>query len=141
MNGLGCRRVTHFMSYKKKITDGRADFFKKSVLVLLMGFVCMHASAQRKNFILRTMDWGYKIVQGDSAKPYKKYYFAVPIVAYRPESKWILGISLAHIFRTQQGDQITRPSIIRANVSYSQQHQFAFRPFLEIFSKMNRLNI
>jgi hypothetical protein len=92
---------------------------------------------EKKGFIQRTLDWGYNIVQGDSAKPYKKYYFVVPIVAYRPESRWILGISMAHIFRTQLGDSITRPSIIRANISYSQEHQFSFKPYVEIFTKRN----
>lgn len=94
---------------------------------------------QRKSFIPRTIDWGYKIVQGDSAHPYKKYIFAVPIIAYRPESKWIFGLSMAHIFRTQNNDLLTRPSTIRLNVSYSQLKQSSIRPFFEYFSKGNKI--
>ncbi len=108
------------------------------LLVLFSGFPGI--AQEKRPFIIRTLDWGYKIVQGDSASPYKKYYFAVPIIAYKPESRWVLGVSLAYIFRTLQGDGITRPSIIRANVSYSQEHQFAFRPYVEIFTKRNKFN-
>ncbi len=98
------------------------------------------AFAQRKNFIERTLDWGYKIVQGDSAKPYRKYVFAVPIFAYKPETRWLFGVSVAHIFRTRNGDSITRPSLVRLNLSYSQNHQSSVRPYFDIFTNNNIYN-
>ena len=36
--------------------------------------------AQQKNFVMQTINWGYKIVQGDSAKPKKRYFFIVTII-------------------------------------------------------------
>ena len=97
--------------------------------------------AQQKNFVNRTIDWAYKIVQGDSAHPKKKYYFPVPIIAYKPETRWVLGLSLTHLFRVQDGDSITRPSTIRLNISYSQNNQLSIKPYLDIFTKKNRFNI
>jgi outer membrane protein assembly factor BamA len=109
---------------------------------LLLLLLCHNAGAQvRKPFIPRTLDRIYAIVQGDSAKPYKKYYFAVPIISYKPETRWIFGITMGHIFRTRIGDSITRPSIIRMNVSYSQENQFSFRPYIDLFTRGNRFNI
>ena len=108
---------------------------------LLSIFTISASAQQRKSFIPRTIDWGYKIVQGDSAHPYKKYIFAVPIIAYRPESKWIFGVSIAHIFRSQYNDSLTRPSTIRVNISYSQMKQFSVKPFFEYFTKRNKINI
>lgn len=87
------------------------------------------------------MDWSYRIIQGDSAKPYKKYIFAVPIVAYKPESKWVLGVSIAHIFRSRNKLPSTRPSTLRLNISYTQLNQFSIRPYVEYFSSDNSLNI
>lgn len=96
--------------------------------------------AQQKNFANRTIDWSYKIVQGDSAHPKKKYYFPVPIVAYRPETRWILGLSLTHLFRTKDGDSTTRPSTARLNFTYTQNNQSSFRPFFDVFTKQNKFN-
>ncbi|MFA6260443.1 MAG: BamA/TamA family outer membrane protein [Bacteroidia bacterium] len=96
---------------------------------------------EQKSWFIRTMDWSYRIIQGDSAKPYKKYIFAVPIIAYKPETKWILGVSIAHIFRTHYNNAGTRPSTLRLNISYSQMKQFAIRPTIEYFSSDNALNI
>lgn len=96
---------------------------------------------QQKNFVLRTIDWGYKIVQGDSAKPHKKYFFPVPIVSYKPETRWQLGLSLSHFFRANYSDSLTRPSVVRLNTSYSQNKQFSVRPMFEIFTNGNKYNI
>lgn len=95
----------------------------------------------RKPFIPRTIDWGYRIIEGDSAHPRKRYIFPFPIVSYRPESRWILGVSVTQIFKTGNKDSLTRPSLVRFNVSYSQEKQFAIRPAFEYFSKANKYNI
>jgi outer membrane protein assembly factor BamA len=114
---------------------------KRNLSVLLLLFLATQGFAQRKNFVNRTIDWSYKIVQGDSAHPRKKYFFPVPILSYKPETRWIFGLSLTHLFRAKNGDSITRPSTIRLNVSYSQNNQFSIRPFVDIFTKQNRFNI
>jgi len=116
-------------------------------LRLLLALFCfsifsqLSIAQQKKPFIIRTIDWGYKIVQGDSAHPRKRYLFAIPIIAYRPESKWIFGVSLAHIFRSGNKSPLTRPSTVRVNFSYSQMKQFSIKPFFEYFSADNRFNI
>ena len=99
------------------------------------------AFAQQKNFVLRTMDWGYKFVQGDSAKPKKKYLFIVPIVSYKPETRWQLGISASHFFRAKNNDSITRPSVLRLNVSYTQNNQLSVRPMFEVFTINNKYSL
>jgi outer membrane protein assembly factor BamA len=98
--------------------------------------------AQRlKKTITKTLDWGYRIVQGDSAHPRKRYFFAVPILAYRPETRWMLGLSLSHIFRSRQSDSVTRPSTIRLNVTYTQNDQSSIRPYIDYFSAANKWNV
>lgn len=102
---------------------------------------CLSANAQvRKNFIERTVDWGYRIIEGDSAHPRKRTIFIFPIIAYKPESRWIGGASVTQIFRVSK-DSITRPSVARFDLSYSQERQFSFRPVIDIFSKLNKLNV
>ena len=39
--------------------------------------------AQQNNFVMRTINWGYKIVQGDSAKPKKKCFFIYRLLLYK----------------------------------------------------------
>lgn len=112
---------------------------------MLCGFLLLfslHIKAQppQRNFALRTMDWGYRLIEGDSAHPRKVIIAPVPILAYKPETRWIFGLSVTAIFRTHK-DSITRPSYIRTNVSYSQEHQLAIIPALEYFSKGNKINI
>jgi outer membrane protein assembly factor BamA len=96
--------------------------------------------AHQKNVVLRTMDWGYRIIEGDTMHPRKVIIAPIPILAYKPETRWIYGVSLTAIFRAHS-DSITRPSFVRANISYSQEHQFAFIPDIEYFSKGNKVNI
>lgn len=116
----------------------------KIILIFFILMVCMLATqqafAQRKNFILRTMDWGYRIIEGDSANPHKKYFFPIPLISYKPETRWMIGLSTTSIFRVRH-DSVTRPSFARLNISYSQERQFALRPQLEIFTANNRWNI
>jgi outer membrane protein assembly factor BamA len=113
------------------------------VLVVCM-LVCsvFRAAAQgpRKAFIPRTIDWGYRIIEGDSAHPRKRLIFPFPIISYKPETRWILGISVTHIFRLQK-DSFTRPSLVRLNLAYSQNHQASVRPMFDIFTKENKYNI
>lgn len=113
---------------------------KKRILILVCGMLTHTMQAQQKPFVLRAMDWGYRLVQGDSANPHKKYFFPIPIVAYKPETRWILGLSTTSIFRVKH-DSVTRPSFVRLNVSYSQERQFAIRPQLELFTRNNMWNI
>ena len=114
--------------------------FKQTLAVALL--LCYTSTfAQQKNFVLRTLDWGYKIVQGDSAKPKKKYLFIVPIVSYKPETRWQLGVSTSHFFRAKNNDSITRPSVIRLNVSYTQNNQLSIRPMFEVFTTGNKYSL
>jgi len=108
-----------------------------SILFLLL----TSSFAQQKNFIDRTIDWTYKIVQGDSAHPYKKYFFPIPIISYRPETRLLYGISLTQLFRTKGNDSITRPSTVRLNTSYSLNDQFSIRAMGEIFTYKNIFDI
>jgi hypothetical protein len=107
------------------------------VLIFLTGIV--RAQEPEKNFVLRTLDWGYRIVEGDSAHPRKNLFLPIPILAYKPETRWIVGVSLNTIFRISK-DSITRPTGIRVNVSYSQNKQFAFIPEWNLFTKYNKWN-
>ena len=113
----------------------------KRVIAVLFLLCAIHAQAQRKNFFLRTIDWSYKIVQGDSANPHKKYFFPVPIVSYKPETRWQLGLSLSHFFRAKSTDSVTRPSVIRLNTTYTQNKQFSIRPIFEVFTRGNKYSL
>ena len=115
-------------------------FFHIFLLMALIGAFEI-SFAQHKNVINRTLDWSYKIVQGDSAHPHKKYFFPIPIVAYKPETRWIFGLSITQLFRAKNGDSLTRPSALRLNTSYSQNNQFSIRLMGDIFTYKNRLNI
>lgn len=94
----------------------------------------------QKPFVLRAIDWGYRIIEGDSAHPRKRLILVFPILSYKPETRWIFGITAAHFFRVTK-DSITRPSFLRVNVSYSQNEQFAVIPQFEYFSRGNKINI
>lgn len=113
---------------------------KRFIFILALA-LAIQAFGQRKNFVMRTIDWSYKIVQGDSAKPYKKYFFPVPIVSYKPETRWQLGLSLSHFFRAKQNDSTTRPSVIRLNTTYTQNNQFSIRPMFDVFTKENKYSL
>jgi outer membrane protein assembly factor BamA len=107
-------------------------------VVFLLLCQSVHAQ-QQKGFILRSLDWGYRIVQGDSAKPHKKYIFLVPIVAYRPETRWTAGVSTNYFFRVSKANpDSTRLSFIRLNATYSQERQLHVQPKFEIFSPSNK---
>jgi len=120
-------------------------YFCHTVLPLLV--VCSFclvpsvSIAQQKNFVNRTIDFAYRIVQGDSAKPHKRYLFIIPFFAYKPETRWMGGISATHYFRMSADRESTRPSFVRLNTSYSQERQFSVRPQMELFTRNNRFNI
>jgi outer membrane protein assembly factor BamA len=120
---------------------------KNSFCFFLLLFVFQKASAQsdttstnRKPFVLRTIDWGYRIIEGDSAHPRKHYILPFPIISYKPETRWLLGISITNVYHARK-DGVTRPSYVRLNVSYSQNHQFSIRPSIEHFTRGNKINI
>jgi outer membrane protein assembly factor BamA len=112
-------------------------------IIFLLALICTSPvyAQQEKGFIRRTLDWSYRIIQGDSLHPKKRYYFVIPMFAYKPETRILGGISITHLFRTREGDSITRPSTVRLNMSYSQNHQFSIRPHVDIFSARNRFNL
>jgi outer membrane protein assembly factor BamA len=113
----------------------------KIALVVFVFLVAQLASAQqpKRNFVLRTMDWGYRIIEGDSAHPRKSVLLPIPILAYKPETRWIVGVSLNAIFRISK-DSITRPTLVRVNISYSQNKQLSFIPEWNLFTKYNKWN-
>lgn len=113
------------------------------MLFLLLLFIFQIAKAQqptRKAFIPRTIDWGYRIIEGDSSHPRKHYIFPFPIVAYKPETRWIFGISVTNIFKVSK-DSITRPSFVQLNIAYSQERQLSVIPMMDYFTKNNKINI
>ena len=115
----------------------RQFIFAASIFILM----ATTSFAQQKNFIDKTLDWSYKIVQGDSAHPRKHYFFPIPIISYKPETRWIFGLSLTQLFRFKNNDSITRPSAIRLNTSYSQNNQFSIRAMGEVFTPNNNFDI
>lgn len=128
-------------------TNSLAGLYKNGVLCFVLLFVFQYASAQsdttkqiRKPFVLRTIDWGYRIIEGDPAHPRKRYILPFPIVVYKPETRWMVGVSVTSIYHANK-DSVTRPSYVRFNIAYSQNEQFSLRPNLEHFTKGNKFNI
>lgn len=119
-----------------------SEHYKNIVCCFVLFVLCLQTtySQQRKNFVLRTMDWGYRIIEGDSAHPRKRYVLPFPIVVYKPETRWLLGVSITNIYHANK-DSITRPSYVRLNIAYSQNNQFNIRPTIEHFTKGNMFNI
>jgi outer membrane protein assembly factor BamA len=127
------------------ITLKKLSFIKKTpimAMVFLVATVYVKAqdsTQQRKGFIGRTIDFTYKIIQGDASKPKNNYLIIVPMVSYKPETRWILGLSNNYYFRpTKDTNTLTRLSLIRVNISYSQNKQFSVWPRAEIFTKDNK---
>lgn len=100
----------------------------------------LNLKAQNKRKLEQLVDRVYKIVEGDSAKPRNKYFFAIPIWGITPETGIKLGLSIGYVFRMAD-DGITRPSLIRLNTSYTQEQQFNVRPSFDIFFRKNRYNL
>jgi hypothetical protein len=86
------------------------------------------------------MDWGYKIMEGDSAKPRKAVLVLLPIWGVSPETGWQLGISAGYLLKFSQ-DSLTRPSIVRLNWQFTEKKQLSIRPSVDLFLKGNKYNI
>lgn len=112
-------------------------FLTASILFL----IAANSFAQQKSFIDNFLERTYSIVQGDSAHPRKHYFFPVPIIAYKPETRWVLGISLTQLIRSKKFDSTTRTSAIRLNTSYSQNDQFSVRLMGEVFTNKNKFDL
>lgn len=98
--------------------------------------------AQKQNVVTRTIDWTYRLVQGDSAHPKKRYFFVVPFASYQPETRWLGGLTFSHFFRAKNADSsTTRPSVARVNLSYSQNKQYSIRPMFEVFTHKNKYSL
>ncbi len=126
-----------------KVACGRVETsISRGLGCLLIYFLLQtaSASAQQKNFVLRTMDWAYKLVEGDSANPKKKYLFVIPILSYKPETRWQAGINVSYFFKAGKMDSTTRTSAIRSNFSITQNKQYSIRPFFDVFTNRNKYN-
>ena len=106
----------------------------------LLNFSVSNSFGQQKNFVLRTMDWAYKLVEGDSASPKKKYIFVIPILSYKPETRWQAGVNVSYFFKAGKKDSLTRLSAIRTNFTITQNKQYTIRPFFDVFTNRNKYN-
>ena len=88
----------------------------------------------------KMMDKMYDKIEGDSAKPKKNSFFAVPIWGVSPETGWQLGMSLVYLYRNKN-DSNTRPSLIRLNAQTTELDQYSIRPYIDLFTKNNKYNI
>jgi len=106
----------------------------------LLFFSTQQVYAQKDNGINRLVNRFYRIMEGDSVKPKKNYFFTLPIWSVAPETGIKLGLSLGYMFRNGQKEN-TRPSLIRLNTSYTQNKQFNIRPSADIFFFENKYNL
>jgi outer membrane protein assembly factor BamA len=97
-------------------------------------------TAQPLQKVERLIEKAYKILEGDSSKPRKVYFAAIPIWGIYPETGWRLGLSNVVFFNMHQ-DSITRPSLLRLNLQYTQNGQYSIKPFSDVFSKDNNWNL
>ncbi|TAE87952.1 MAG: hypothetical protein EAY81_03470 [Bacteroidetes bacterium] len=119
----------------------RYKTLKYFIALTLLIFSVSNSFGQQKNFVLRTMDWAYRLVEGDSANPKKKYLFVIPILSYKPETRWQAGINVSYFFKAGKSDSITRTSAMRANFSVTQNKQYSIRPFFDVFTNKNKYNL
>lgn len=112
--------------------------------ITLFIFFCLiifgEAKGQKKGKLEKLLDKVYDKVEGDTSKPNKKYFVALPIWGLYPETGWRLGVSLVYLFHTKK-DAITRPSLLRLNGQYTQNHQSSIKPYFDIFTNRNKFNI
>ena len=105
---------------------------------LLLGLFCLHsfkivAQASR---LERCINWGYKIIEGDTAKHKKSFLILLPIWGVSPETGWQLGLSSGFVMRLSN-DSITRPSLARLNWQFTEFKQLSIRPTIDLFFKQN----
>lgn len=108
--------------------------------ILIFFFLVKENHAQKDNGIIRLVNRFYRIMEGDSAKPKKNYFFTLPIWSVAPETGIKIGLSLGYMFRNGEKEN-TRPSLVRLNTSYTQNHQLNIRPSADIFFSENKYNL
>ena len=103
-------------------------------------FIIFSSLAFGQSKLEKMIDKMYDKIEGDSAKPKKNSFFAVPIWGVSPETGFLIGLSLIYLHR-QYNDTFTRPSLFRLNTQYTQLSQYSIRPYIDLFTKNNRYNI
>ncbi len=100
---------------------------------------CVHSKTlnAQGSKIERLLNWGYKIVEGDTAKHKKNFLIILPIWGVSPETGWQLGLSSGFVMRLSN-DSITRPSLARLNWQFTEFKQLSIRPTLDLFFKQNK---
>lgn len=119
-------------------TSNTNRFLRIILFLFFVSFVQYHVQAQSKleNYINKI----YDKLEGDSSKPKKSSFFALPIWGVYPETGWQLGLSLVYLYR-YSNDTNTRPSLIRLNGQTTELGQYSVRPYIDIFTKNNGYNI
>lgn len=113
---------------------------KRIIILLVFGIVSIsQVHAQKKGKLEKFIDKIYDKVEGDTSKPNKKYFMALPIWGLYPETGWRLGLSLVYLFHTKK-DVVTRPSLVRLNGQYTQNKQSSIKPYFDIFTNRNMFN-
>lgn len=69
------------------------------------------------------------------AKANKNRWLALPIIYYTPETRWALGAFGGYLFRTSRKYPDSRPSSLRLMFEYTQNKQWMFGFFPEIYLK------
>ena len=112
---------------------------KKNFVFILL-FIAISSLAFGQSKLEKMLDKMYDKIEGDSAKPKKNSFFAVPIWGVSPETGWQLGMSLVYLYR-YKNDSNTRPSLIRLNAQTTELDQYSIRPYIDLFTKNNKYNI
>jgi len=113
---------------------------KRIIILVVFGILSIsQVHAQKKGKLEKFLDKVYDKVEGDTSKPNKKYFVALPIWGLYPETGWRLGLSLVYLFHTKK-DAVTRPSLVRLNGQYTQNHQSSIKPYFDIFTNRNKFN-
>ncbi len=118
---------------------GNTNRFSRIIFLLFFVLFVQHsviAQSKLENYINKI----YDKLEGDSSKPKKSSFFALPIWGVYPETGWQLGLSLVYLYR-YSNDSNTRPSLIRLNGQTTELGQYSVRPYIDIFTKNNRYNI
>ena len=112
---------------------------KKNFVFILL-FIAISSLAFGQSKLEKMLDKVYDKIEGDSAKPKKNSFFALPIWGVYPETGWQLGVSLVYLYRNKN-DSNTRPSLIRLNAQTTELNQYSIRPYIDLFTKNNKYNI
>jgi hypothetical protein len=114
-------------------------FKKIYFLCAILVVFCVHSKTlnAQGSKIERLLNWGYKIVEGDTAKHKKNFLIILPIWGVSPETGWQLGLSSGFVMRLSN-DSITRPSLARLNWQFTEFKQLSIRPTLDLFFKQNK---